>query len=558
MNITEDDKTLQFIPLGGMGEIGKNMYVYRYGDEIVVVDCGQMFPDGEMFGIDSVLPDFTYLRDNVSKIKGILLTHGHEDHIGALPYVLREIKVPVFGTGLTLGLVRAKLKENPLNYQPDLRIVVPGQTVDLGKFKAEIVRVNHSIPDAVAIALHTPLGIVVHTGDFKIDQTPVDGNVFDLQRFAALGGQGVVLLVSDSTNAERPGFTRSERVVGDSIDEVFREAEGRILLATFASNVHRIQQAIDAAERYGRKVAIVGRSMVNVAGITAELGYMKVPQGILVELDEVKHLPKEKVAILMTGSQGEPLAALSQIAIGNHKKLEINSGDTVVLAATPIPGNERLVGKTINNLFKRGANVVYNAKDDIHVSGHASREELKTMISLTRPKYFIPCHGEYRHLVKHADLAIELGIPLDNVSIAENGNVMQVTQDEMLYIGDVQAGKVFVDGLGVGDVGSIVLRDRKHLSQDGILVIVLTINKKSGAIAAGPDVISRGFVYVRESEDLIDDARDVVISALEKSDQMKSNPEWSVIKSIIRNSLANFLYERTGRRPMILPVIMEI
>ena len=550
---------LQFIPLGGMGEIGKNMYVYRYADEIVVVDAGQMFPDEEMFGIDSVIPDISYLIENKSKVKGIILTHGHEDHIGGLPYILQSLDVPIYGTKLTLGLVQAKLKDRSTGVEPEMHVISPEKGLHLGEFFIECIRVNHSIPDAVSFAIHTPAGTVIHTGDFKIDQTPIDGEVFDLQKFAAIGHRGVLLLVSDSTNAEKPGMTLSERYVGNAINDVFRTATGRILIATFASNVHRLQQVIDGARTYGRKIAIVGRSMVNVVAIAQELGYLDAPEGMLIDIDDINKLPKEKIAIITTGSQGEPMAALSRIAASSHRKIDIIPGDTVMIAASPIPGNERLVGRTINNLFKRGARVLYEKQAGIHVSGHASQEELKMMISLVRPKYFIPCHGEYRHLVKHAEIAKELGIPKENVFITENGMVMEFAQDKAGRCGSVTSGKVYVDGLGIGDVGNIVLRDRKHLSQDGILVVVLTMDKQNGTVVAGPDIISRGFVYVRESEMLLEDARVEVTTALDRCQSQNSTPvEWSVIKTIVRDSLGSFLYERTGRRPMILPIIMEI
>lgn len=550
---------LQFIPLGGMGEIGKNMYVYRYADEIIVVDAGQMFPDEEMYGIDSVIPDISYLVEHKSKIKGIILTHGHEDHIGALPYILQSLDVPIYGTKLTLGLVQAKLQDRGTNVEPQMHVVSPEKGVHLGQFFVEFIRVNHSIPDSVSLALHSPAGTVIHTGDFKIDQTPIDGEVFDLQKFAAIGRRGVLLLVSDSTNAEKSGMTLSEKNVGATIDEAFRSATSRILIATFASNIHRIQQVVDSAIKYERKIAIVGRSMVNVVSIAGELGYLDIPEGMLLDIDEINRLPKEKIAIITTGSQGEPMAALSRIAASSHKKIDIIPGDTVMIAATPIPGNERLVGRTINNLFKRGARVLYEREAGIHVSGHASKEELKMMMSLVRPQYFIPNHGEYRHLVKHAEIAQELGISKDNIFIIENGMVIEFSQDKVGRAGNVTSGKVFVDGLGIGDVGNIVLRDRRHLSQDGILVVVLTMDKQNGTVVAGPDIISRGFVYVRESEMLLEDARVEVTTALEKcQNQNTSSVEWSVIKTVVRDSLGSFLYERTGRRPMILPIIMEI
>jgi len=549
---------LALIPLGGLGEIGKNMMAVKYGENILVIDSGLMFPEDEMLGIDVVIPDITYLLENRNLVRGIVLTHGHEDHIGALPYVLRQLNVPVYGTKLTLGLLQGKLKENNVLGGVTLHTVKPRDMVEIGPFKVEFIRVSHSIPDAVAIAIHTPLGVVLHTGDFKLDQTPVDGDVTDFHRFAELGRKGVLVLMSDSTNVERPGYTMSERVVGQTFDDTFRAARNRIIIATFASNVHRLQQAISTAFKYGRKVAIVGRSMVNVVSIATELGYITFPQDMLVELDEINRLPVDQVCILTTGSQGEPMSALTRMAMSDHRQVEIIPGDTVIISATPIPGNEKLVAKTIDHLFKQGAEVIYEKFSGVHVSGHPSQEELKMMINLTRPRFFVPVHGEYRHLIRHAKLATDsMGMPEKNVFVAENGQVLEFSRNSGRINGRVTAGKVLVDGLGVGDVGNIVLRDRKQLSQDGILIVVVTMNKESGTVVAGPDIVSRGFVYVRESEELMDDAKDKVKQALVKC-QDKGITEWAAIKSNVRDAIGKYLYEKTRRRPMILPIIMEV
>jgi len=548
---------LSLIPLGGLGEIGKNMMVVRYGENILLIDCGLMFPEEEMLGIDIVIPDIAYLLENREFVRGIVLTHGHEDHIGALPYVLRQLNVPVYGTKLTLGLLQGKLKEQNLAGDVTLYTVKPRDIVQIGPFKVEFIKVSHSIPDAVAIAVHIPLGVVLHTGDFKIDQTPVDGQVTDFHRLAQLGERGILVLLSDSTNVERPGYTMSERVVGNTFDETFRQAKERIIIATFASNVHRLQQAIQTAHRHNRKVAVVGRSMVNVVNIAYELGYMNIPDGIMVELDEANRLPKNRVVILTTGSQGEPMSALTRMALSDHRQVEIVPGDTIIISATPIPGNEKLVAKIIDQLFKQGARVIYESVSGIHVSGHPSQEELKLMINLVRPKFFVPVHGEYRMLIKHAELARDMGISPENVFVAENGQVLEFTRRSGRVAGRVTAGKVLVDGLGVGDVGNIVLRDRKLLSQDGILIVVITINRETGLVIAGPDIVSRGFVYVRESEELLEEAKIKVKCALDKCAD-RGISEWSSIKSQVRDALGKFLYEKTRRRPMILPIIMEV
>ncbi|WP_227766557.1 ribonuclease J [Zhaonella formicivorans] len=552
-----ENNKLVLIPLGGLGEIGKNMMLVKYGNNILVIDSGLIFPEDEMLGIDIVIPDISYLLENRQMVKAILLTHGHEDHIGALPYVLKELNVPVYGTKLTLGLLQGKLKEHNLLSSVKLNCVKPRDTLKIGPFEVEFIRVSHSIPDAVAIAVHTPIGTVVHTGDFKLDQTPVDGDVMDFYKFAQLGEKGVLVLLSDSTNVERPGFTMSEKVVGQTLDEAFHQATERIIIASFASNVHRLQQIISAAHKYGRKVAVVGRSMVNVVNVATELGYLHAPKGILVEVDEILNLPKDKVVIITTGSQGEPMSALTRMAMSDHRKLEIIPGDTVIISATPIPGNEKLVARTVDHLFKQGAQVIHEAVSGIHVSGHASQEDLKMMLNLVKPKFFVPVHGEHRMLVKHARLAQEVGIPENNIFVAENGQVLEFTKNKGTFAGRVTAGRVLVDGLGVGDVGNIVLRDRKQLSQDGILIVVVTLNKDTGAVVAGPDIVSRGFVYVRESEELMEEAKEKVRQSLDKCAERQVS-EWSTIKSNVRDTLGKFLYEKTRRRPMILPIIMEV
>jgi ribonuclease J len=555
--MANNNQKLQLIPLGGLGEIGKNMMAVKCGDNILVIDSGLMFPEEEMLGIDVVIPDITYLLENKDIVKAIVLTHGHEDHIGGLPYVLKQLNVPVYGTKLTLGILQGKLKENNTLGGAKLITVKPRDAVQIGCFKVEFIRVSHSIPDAVALAVHTPVGTIVHTGDFKFDQTPVDGEVTDFHKFSELGDQGVLALLSDSTNVERPGYTMSERSVGQTFDETFREAKNRIIVATFASNVHRLQQAISSASKYGRRVAIAGRSMVNVVGIASELGYLNIPEDMLIDLDKVSDYPAEQLVIITTGSQGEPMSALTRMALSDHKQVDIIQGDTVIISATPIPGNEKLVARTINNLFKQGAEVIYESFSGIHVSGHPSQEELKLMINLVRPKFLVPVHGEYRMLVKHAQLGMDMGIAEENIFVGENGQIIEFTKRSGRFAGRVTAGKVLVDGLGVGDVGNIVLRDRKQLSQDGIVIVVVTINKETGLVVAGPDMVSRGFVYVRESEALMDDAKEKVKGALEKCGHRRIS-DWGTIKSNIRDVLGRYLYEKTRRRPMILPIIMEV
>jgi len=554
--LAKSQNKVQIIPLGGLGEIGKNMTVFRYGDDIILVDAGLMFPEDDMLGIDLVIPDISYLIENRDKVKAIFLTHGHEDHIGALPYVLKQLDVPVYGTALTLGILQGRLKENGVSSE-SLVTIKPGDRVIVGSFRLDFIRVNHSIPDAISIAINTPIGTIIHTGDFKIDHTPVDGQVTEFSKFAEYGDRGVLALLADSTNAERPGFTPSERMVGKTFDDEFRYAKNRIIVATFSSNVHRIQQVIDAAIKYDRKVAVIGRSMINVVSIAREMGYLNAPDGVLIDIDETSNYTADKIVIITTGSQGEPMSALTRMAMNDHKKVDIMPGDTVIISATPIPGNEKLVSRTIDLLYKLGADVIYEKSNGVHVSGHASQEEIKLIHNLVRPKFFIPVHGEFRHLIKHASIAKSLGMASENIVIAENGSVIELTRNSVGINGKVTAGKVLVDGLGVGDVGNIVLRDRRQLSQDGIMIVVVTIDKESCHVVAGPDIVSRGFVYVREAEDLMEEARDKVQAALERCEE-NGVSEWSVIKSNVRDALGRFLYEKTRRRPMILPIIMEI
>lgn len=549
-------KKLNIIPLGGLGEVGKNMTAFRYGNDIILIDAGLMFPEDDMLGIDLVIPDITYLVENQDKLKGIFLTHGHEDHIGALPYILRQLDVPVYGTALTLGILEGRLKEAGVS-TASLNVIKSGDRVRAGSFKLEFMRVNHSIPDAIGMAIHTPVGLLIHTGDFKIDQTPVDGQVMELNRFAEYGDKGVLLLMADSTNAERPGYTQSEKFVGETFDNEFRYARNRIIVATFSSNVHRIQQIFDAAVKYKRKVAVMGRSMVNVVSISLEMGYLKVPDGVLIDIDEIRNYTNDKVVVVCTGSQGEPMSALTRMSMGDNRKVQIVPGDTVIISATPIPGNEKLVSNTINHLYMLGAEVIYEKANGVHVSGHASQEELKIMHNLVRPKFFMPVHGEYRHLMKHARIAESLGMDKKNILLTENGSVVELTKDKIAVTGKVTSGIVLIDGLGVGDVGNIVLRDRRQLSQDGIMIVVLGIDKANNEITAGPDIVSRGFVYVREAEILMDEAKERVQAALDKCEENNTR-EWSAIKSAIRDALGRFLFEKTRRRPMILPIILEV
>ena len=548
---------VKIIPLGGLNEIGKNMTAIEYKNDIVIIDCGLKFPDEDMFGIDVVIPDITYLLKHKDKVSGIFLTHGHEDHIGALPYVLKQLNVPVYGTKLTLGIVQSKLKEHNLLSTTELITVKPRDVVRLNSVSVEFIKTNHSIADSVAIAIHTPLGAVLHTGDFKVDYTPIDCEPMDFARFAELGKKGVLLMMADSTNVERPGYTMSEKIVGESLCRIFGKSKGRIIVATFASNIHRIQQIIDAAAMYGRKVAVSGRSMENIVQVAIELGYIKIEKENLVSIDQINKYNNDEIVIITTGSQGEHMSALARMATSEHRKVNIVSGDTIIISATPIPGNEKLVSRVIDQLFKKGAEVVYGSSEAVHVSGHACQEELKLMQTLVRPKYFIPVHGEYRHLKQHGELANSIGVPKSNILIPEIGDVIEVTRNSIKKSGSVISGQIFVDGLGVGDVGNIVIRDRKHLSQDGILTVVVTLSKENKAIIAGPDIISRGFVYVRESEKLMDEARDIVRNVFAKCEEQKIT-DWSTLKSTVRDELRSFLYEKTKRKPMILPIIMEI
>ena len=546
---------LRIIPLGGLEQIGMNITAFEYEDSIVVVDCGLSFPEDDMLGIDLVIPDITYLKDNIDKVKGFVITHGHEDHIGALPYVLREVNVPIYATKLTIGLIDNKLKEHNLLRSTKRKVIKHGQSINLGCFRIEFIKTNHSIQDASALAIYSPAGIVIHTGDFKVDYTPVFGDAIDLQRFAEIGKKGVLALMCDSTNAERKGFTMSERTVGKTFDNIFAEHRNtRIIIATFASNVDRVQQIINSAYKYGRKVAVEGRSMVNVIGTAAELGYLQIPDKTLVDIDQIKNYPDDKVVLITTGSQGESMAALSRMAANIHKKVTIKPNDTIIFSSNPIPGNEKAVSKVINELSMKGADVIFQ---DAHVSGHACQEEIKLIYSLVKPKYSIPVHGEYRHLKAQAGLARDLGIPKENIFILSSGDVLELNEEEPAKVKEkVRTGAILVDGLGVGDVGNIVLRDRQHLAEDGIMIVVLTLEKHSSRLLAGPDIVSRGFVYVRESEDLMDEARIVVEDAIDICLD-KHITDWGKIKNIIKDSLGDFLWKRTKRNPMILPIIME-
>lgn len=549
---------VKIIPLGGLNEIGKNCTAIECANDMIIIDCGMAFPDSELLGVDIVLPDYSYVEKNIDKLRGVVLTHGHEDHIGGLPYFLKKFNVPVYGTRLTLGLVEGKLEEHGILAGAKLNIVTPKQTVKLGCMAVEFIRVNHSIPDAVGMAIHTPAGVLIHTGDFKVDYTPIEGGIIDLQRFAELGNRGVLALMSDSTNADRPGFTMSERKVGESFEKLFARAEGRrIIIATFASNIHRVQQIINNAVSTGRKVAVSGRSMVNVISIGIELGYLKVPDGVLVDIDMVSRYPAEKMVIVTTGSQGEPMSALTRMANNEHRQVSITPMDFIIISANPIPGNEKLVTRVINELMKLGARVVYENIYDVHVSGHACQEEQKLILSITKPKFFIPVHGEYKHLYQHKATAVAVGIPEENVILGDNGFVIETDGVDMKVTGTVPAGRVFVDGLGVGDVGSIVLRDRKHLAEDGLIIAVATIDREMGVILAGPDVVSRGFVYVRESEELLGEARKLLTESLQECLD-RNMKDWNTIKGKMKDNLSEFIFAKTKRSPMILPIIMEI
>lgn len=554
---SNDKDIIRIMPLGGLDEIGKNMTAIEYRDEIVIIDCGVKFPEDEMLGIDLVIPDIAFLLKNQDKVKGIFITHGHEDHIGALPYVLKQLNVPVYATRFTLGLVEIKLREHGIFDKVTLHIVKPRDIVKVGSVSVEFIKTNHSIADACALAIHTPAGVVIHTGDFKIDLTPVDGDVIDLARFAQLGQEGVLALMADSTNAERPGYTNSESTIGVNFEHIFAEAKGRILVASFSSNIHRLQQAIEAAIKLGKKCAFNGRSMENVVNVARELGYLDIDEKHIVSMDDLKRYRDDQLVIMTTGSQGEPMAALSRMAMGEHRKMQIQPTDMVILSSHPIPGNEKSVSRTINLLYKLGARVINDSMEDVHVSGHACQEELKLMQALVKPKYFIPVHGEYRHLKVHSELAQMMGLESKNILIPELGDIIEISQSGIKRNGKVQTGQIFIDGLGVGDVGSIVLRDRKHLSEDGILTVVTTVDSQSGTVIAGPDIISRGFVFIKEAEQLMEDARVMVKKILMDAEGKKmQNTEY--VKNQIREDLKNFLFQRTKRKPMIMPIIMEI
>ena len=550
-----NNSKLKIIPLGGLEQIGMNITAFEFEDSIVVVDCGLSFPENDMLGIDLVIPDITYLKNNVEKVKGFVITHGHEDHIGALPYVLKELNVPVYATKLTIGLIENKLKEHNLMKSVKRKVVKHGQSINLGAFRIEFIKTNHSIADASALAIYSPAGIVIHTGDFKVDYTPVFGDAIDLQRFGEIGKKGVLALMCDSTNAERPGFTMSERTVGKTFDNIFAEHRNtRLIIATFASNVDRVQQIINSAYKFGRKVIVEGRSMVNVIGTASELGYLNVPENTLIEIDQMKNYPDEQLVLITTGSQGESMAALSRMAATMHRKVQIKPGDTVIFSSSAIPGNEQAISNVINELSMKGADVIFQ---DVHVSGHACQEEIKLIYSLVHPKYAIPVHGEYRHLKAQAGIAESLGIPKDNIFILTSGDVLELDNQSARVTGHVPTGAILVDGLGVGDVGNIVLRDRQHLAEDGIMIVVMTLERYSNQLLAGPDIVSRGFVYVRESESLMEEARRVVENALDNC-MKKHITDWGKIKNTVKDDLSDFLWKRTKRSPMILPIIMEV
>lgn len=550
------EPSLKIIPIGGLNEIGKNMTLLEYNDQILIIDCGMTFPEDEMYGIDIVIPDFSYVIENRDKLVGMVITHGHEDHIGAIPYLLKNVKLPVYGTRLTLGLVENKLKEHQV--VGDLRTIKAGDKIQLGDFKIETIRTTHSIADSICLAITTPAGVIFHSGDFKIDYTPIDGEPIDFSRLAEIGKKGVTLMMCDSTNAVRPGFTSSERVVGQTIENIFRTAKTRIIIATFSSNVHRVQKIIESAVKVGRKVAISGRSMENVVALAIELGYLDIPPGTLVDLRMTKNIPDDKLVIITTGSQGEPMSALSRIASGEHKSVKLKKGDMVILSSTPVPGNEKTVSNVVNKLFEKGAEVIYSDIADIHVSGHACQEELKLLHSLIKPKFFMPVHGEYRHLIQHARLAESLGMKSENIFVLDNGDILMVSKNRAHKTEQqVDADAILVDGLGVGDVGNIVLRDRKLLSESGLIIVVAAIDRESHQVVSGPDIISRGFVYVRENEKLIEEARQVAEEAIEKC-QKKNIKDWNTMKSKVRDSLGSYIYQTTKRDPIILPIFLEV
>ena len=548
---------LKIIPLGGLDEIGKNITVFEYGNEIVLVDCGLEFPEDDMLGVDLVIPDITYLEKNKEKIKGLVITHGHEDHIGSIPYVLKQINMPIYATRLTVGLIKNKLEEHKLLASTKIVTVEQGETINFGNIKVEFIRSSHSIPDAVMLAIHTPAGVVLHTGDFKVDFTPIDDQVMDLGRIAELGNKGILALMSDSTNSERKGYTMSESTIGEVFDRLFQNNKKRIVVATFASNVHRVQQIVNSAVKYDRKIAVCGRSMINMIETAREIGYINAPENMFIDIDMIKNYTDDQLVIITTGSQGETMSALTRMAAGEHKKVVITPNDMVIISATPIPGNEKLVSNVINDLMQIGAEVIYSALENIHVSGHACQEEQRLIISLAKPKYFIPVHGEYRQLRAHAETAKEMGIPAENIFILENGRTLEVNRREAKITTSVPSGKILVDGLGVGDVGNIVLRDRQHLSQDGLIVIVMSMDRATGEIVSGPDVVSRGFVYVRESETLMDDVKRVIRQEVKMLED-EGVRDWSTIKSTLKDDLRDYIFQRTKRNPMILPIIMEV
>lgn len=551
-----NEEKVRIIPLGGLGEIGKNITVIECDDEIIVIDCGIAFPDEEMYGVDLIIPDITYLKNNEKKIKGIFLTHGHEDHIGALPYVLKEINVPLYGTKLTIGIVRTKLEEHNVLAEAKLNNVEPGDVISFNKLKVEFIRNTHSIADSCSLAIFTPVGIILHTGDFKIDYTPIDGQKMDLQRISNLGKEGIALLMADSTNVERQGHSLSEKSIGLTLDRIIGKAKGRVIVATFASNIHRMQQIVDASIKSNRKVAFNGRSMENISKVAMELGYLHIPNEHIISIDDLNDYENNKITLITTGSQGEPMASLARIAFSTHRKIVIEPNDTFIISASPIPGNDKLISRVINQLFRKGADVIYEDLEDVHVSGHAYKEELKLIHTLVNPKYFMPVHGEYRHLKHHGDLAEDLGMKKSDIFILETGNVLELTKNSCKKEGKVRTGAIFVDGLGVGDVGNIVLRDRRHLAQDGMLTIVVAIERDTLSIVSGPDVITRGFVYVKESEELINKVKELSVNELEKCLGM-GVIEWYVLKGNIKKNVENYIYEKTKRRPTIIPIIME-
>ena len=554
---TTAQNTLRIIPLGGLGEIGLNMMVMEYADSIIIIDCGLMFPEDYMLGIDIVIPDITYLRKNKEKVKAFIITHGHEDHTGALPFVLREIKAPVYGTPLTIGLIKEKLEEFKLDRETEFKTVKPRDKVSVGPFEIEFIRVSHSIADGAGLAIKTPVGVVIHTGDFKLDQTPVDGEILDYARFSEYGENGVLLLLSDSTNVEKEGYTVSEKEVGVTFEEIFRKSSGRIIVAAFSSNIHRIQQVLDVAENFGRKVTLNGRSMVANVRIAQELGYLKVPDGLIVDLKELDNLPPQRAVLLTTGSQGEPMSALTRMAMDDHKQIRVRRGDTVILSSKFIPGHEKAISNMMNHLYRRGAEVIYEKVSEIHVSGHASQEELKLMLNMVKPRHFIPVHGEYRHLVKHSQLAEKVGVKKGNIVLAEDGDVVEVTEDSISVRERVESGKVFVDGKGVGDVRDMVLKDRKHLSQDGLVIAILALNEKTGEIIYGPDIITRGVVFEEESAELLENARNIVIGVLGNIN-VEAKTDWLEVKEELRRALRRYFNKTLERRPVILPLIVEI